>query len=300
MKYIKPFINPLEWIRAIRFHRRNAKIDKSAYDLELWLYSKILKNDMLHFGYFEDTSIQPDTMSFKQLEDAQVKYAKNIIGHIKDIRNPVLDVGCGMGGLAEMMHKRNLWVEMLTPNRDQIVYINKQHPHLKSHCCKFEKFESERKFGTIINSESLQYISLKDAFLKANEIILPGGRWIIVDFFRLKGDSINKTSHLLENFDQAIREFNWTIVYQQDITQNVLPTLAFAYMYVERFLLPLKHVGYEKLRYKKPWLYYLTREIRDYVDNKIIKESAAIDPSKFIQEKKYMFFVLEKTIQNNN
>ena len=65
-------------------------------------------------------------------------------------------------------------------------------------------------------------------------------------------------------------------------------------------MLPLKHFGYEKLRYKKPWLYYLAHELRDHIDNKIIREAAAIDPSKFMEEKKYMFFVLEKTLPGKN
>jgi hypothetical protein len=59
--------------------------------------------------------------------------------------------------------------------------------------------------------------------------------------------------------------------------------------------MPLKHFGYEKLRFKKPWLYYMTNRLRESVDKKINKEAASIDPSRFINEKRYMFFVLEKT-----
>ena len=65
-------------------------------------------------------------------------------------------------------------------------------------------------------------------------------------------------------------------------------------MYVERFLKPFKHFAYEKLRFKKPWLYYLTNELRSSIDQKIIKQHASIDPEMFLREKKYMLYVLER------
>jgi cyclopropane fatty-acyl-phospholipid synthase-like methyltransferase len=96
MSDISPFFNPIEWVSACRFQKKNAKFDKSTYDLELYLYLKILTNNMLHYGYFEDVSVQPETISLKQVEDAQVKYANNIIDQIIAKDAPVLDVGCGM------------------------------------------------------------------------------------------------------------------------------------------------------------------------------------------------------------
>jgi hypothetical protein len=65
-------------------------------------------------------------------------------------------------------------------------------------------------------------------------------------------------------------------------------------MYVERFLLPFRHFAYEKLRFKKPWLYYLTGKLRDSIDKKVEKEVASIDPVRFADEKKYILFVLER------
>lgn len=287
------FLNPIEWVRASRFAKQNSKFSKSSYDLELHLYSKILSNNMLHYGYFEDTSIASETISFKQLEDAQVKYAENIIEHIVDYENPVLDVGCGTGGLSELMHQKNLKVESLTPNKNQVAYINQNFKHLTTHNCKFEKFVTDKKYGTVINSESLQYISLDDAFENVEKIILPNGRWIIVDYFRINSDGINKSGHQLEDFRKKVQESNWEIVNERDITLNVLPTLNFVYMYLDKLFFPIKHFGYEKFRFKSPKLFYMTRKIRESIDNKIKKESASVDPKKFVKEKAYMFFVLE-------
>jgi cyclopropane fatty-acyl-phospholipid synthase-like methyltransferase len=294
MSNFTPFLNPFEWFRAYQYHRTIVKFDKSQYDLELFLYSKILKNNMLHYGYFEDPDIKPEDISLKMLEDAQENYANNIIKQVRDVENTVLDVGCGMGGLAQMMHDQNLKVEVLTPNKNQIEYINQNQPYLTSHNCRFEDYQGNDKVGTVINSESLQYIPLLDAFAILDKILLPGGRWVIVDYFRIKDNGINKSSHLLADFIAQVDTNDWKVVYEQDITANTLPTLKFANMYLERFVLPIKHFFYEKLRFKRAWLYYLTERLRGSIEKKFAKEQASIDPTKFGLEKKYMLFVLEK------
>jgi hypothetical protein len=192
------------------------------------------------------------------------------------------------------MHDKGLKVEVLTPNKKQIEFINLNQAYLTSHNCRFEDFQGNGKMGTVINSESLQYIPLPDAFAVLDRILLPGGRWIIVDYFRTNDKGINKSSHLLEEFTAQVDKNDWETVYEQDITANVLPTLKFANMYLERFVMPVKHFFYEKLRFKKAWLYYLTERLRDSVEKKIVKEQASIDLTKFGQEKKYILFVLEK------
>ena len=85
----------------------------------------------------------------------------------------ILDVGCGMGGLSELIHKKGFNIESLTPNKNQIDFINSNYKYLTTHNCKFEDFRSDKRYGTVINSESIQYISLNDAFKQLEDIILP-------------------------------------------------------------------------------------------------------------------------------
>lgn len=292
-KYIKDLLSPVKWMKARKYAKKAASYDKSKFDLELNLYSQILKTDMLHYGYFEDTTIEPDTISVRDVEDAQMKYAYKIVEQIKS-KEAVLDIGCGMGGLSNIISEKGLSVESLTPNKNQIDHIKQKYSHLTTHHTKFEDFEPNKKFGTIINSESLQYIKLSDAFQKAENLIESGDRWIIFDYFRENDEGISKSGHFLKDFYSHIEKHNWRIVQEQDCTKNLVPTIKLANMYLERFLLPLKHMGYEKLRYKNPQLYYVTEDLRGSVDKKIVKEKASIDPEKFLREKKYMFFVLEK------
>jgi cyclopropane fatty-acyl-phospholipid synthase-like methyltransferase len=292
-KYLQ-LLNPAKWIKANNLKKKDGKYDKSKSDLELNLYSKILKNDMLHYGYFEDTTIEPESISIKSVEDAQIKYAQNIIDLITDKDGFILDVGCGMGGLSAIMTEQKFKVEALTPNKNQIRHIQNKYKTIPVHNCKFEDVAETKKYSTVINSESFQYINLEKGLAKINAITDSGAKWIITDYFRLHNDGINKSSHLLSDFIETIEKSNWKIVYQKDITPNILPMLRFLKLYVDRFIFPIKNFAFEKLRYKQGFLFHLTQELRDGIDHKITKEVASIDPVKFENEKKYMIFVLER------
>lgn len=293
-KLFTPFINPVEWIRARRFRKKTARFEKSSFDLELYLYSKILTNNMLHWGYFKDPSIRAEDISISRFEEAQIDYARLITEQIGKSDFPVLDVGCGMGGLGKLLSEIHPDVELLTPNRNQIEFLRRNMGQLKSHHTRFEDFGTETRYGTVINSESLQYIALDTAFDKVEALLKPGGKWVIVDYFRLSEQGINKTAHLLNDFLQMLSAKGWEIVVEKDITENVLPTARLINLYIERFLIPLKHFAWEKLRFKRAGLYYLSRRLRGHIDEKIAKETASVDPKMFEGEKKYLFFVLQK------
>jgi len=291
---IKKLINPIELIKAYRFHKNQKKHIKASEDLELMLYSKIIKSDMLHYGHFNDINIKSDSISIKDLEVAQMNYVDMIIEQILDKNNKILDVGCGMGGLSKILFDKNLKVEALTPDNNQKKYIESKYPNLILHHMKFEDFKNKEKFGTIINSESLQYIDLNIAFDLVSKILKEKGRWIITDYFRNNNEGINNSGHLHKDFVEKVNKNGWKIIYQKDMTLNALPTLKFAITFINRFLNPLVLFVNEKIRYKQGWLFYLTKELRMKFSNKSKKELAALDPDKFIKEKKYMLYVLER------
>lgn len=293
-KLIVPFINPVEWIKAYRFKRQNSKFDKSLYDMELHLYSKILNNKMLHWGYFEDPSTDPVTISLKKIEEAQIKYAQNIIDNITNREGLILDVGCGMGGLTEMLKNESMNVEALTPNINQVNFLKKTLPDITCHCSRFEDFNTTKKYTTVINSESLQYIPLDQAFAKIETITQPGSRWIVVDYFKRDEEKKDKRPHSVSDFKKYLEKYGWTIETEKDITMNVLPTIGLINILAERLVVPLRHYIYEKFRYKKAGLFYLSKNVMKKIDKKIEKERHVLDPDFFVKEKKYMFFVLEK------
>ena len=291
---IKKIINPIELLKALRFHMSQKAHKKSSEDLELLLYSKIIKNDMLHYGYFKNPDIQSDSISIRDLEAAQMNYVEIIINQILDKNSRVLDVGCGMGGLSKILFEKGYQVESLTPDNNQKNYITSKHGQLTVHHTKFENFKTQNEFNTIINSESLQYINLDKAFNLVSKILAQDGRWIVSDYFRLNDDGVNKSGHLHNVFINKVEKMGWKIVYQKDMTPNALPTLKFAMLFINRFIKPLTLFANEKLKYKQPWLFYLTNQFRLNISKKSNKELAALNPEKFLKEKKYMLYVLER------
>ena len=291
---IKKILNPIELIRAFKFHKKQKNHKKSSEDLELMLYSKIIRNDMLHYGYFDNPDVEPDSISIKDLENAQMRYVEILIKQISDTGKKVLDVGCGMGGLSNILLKKGFQVESLTPDNNQKNYITSKYKQLKVHHMKFEDFKSESKFNTVINSESLQYIDLDKAFDLVPEILSKNGKWIVVDYFRINDGGVNKSGHLHEDFLNRTKQKGWKIVYEQDITKNALPTLRFAMVFINRFIKPLASFAGAKLKNKKAWLFYLTDKFRESISKKTDKELAALDPENFIKEKKYILYVLER------
>lgn len=287
-------LNPFNWLKAKKYAKQSEQYEKSDFDLELYLYSKILTNNMLHYGYFEDVAIAPEDLSIKMVEDAQINYSKKLMEHIVDQDNSILDVGCGMGGFSLMLNEAGYKVESVTPNNNQVEFITKNYKQLTVHKARYQDFKADKKFGTVINSESLQYIPLEEAFAKTESLITDKARWIIIDYFNCNENNRTQKPHNLHEFKAIAEKYNWNTVYEQDVTPNILPTLKFVDMYVKRFLDPVKHYAYEKLRFKKPKLYFMTEGLRGSIDQKIEKETKLISPEWFLNNREYRLIVLEK------
>ena len=86
----------------------NRKATKRLYDdHRLELYNKILPSDFLHYGFFDDAEIAPEAMSLSSITQGQTRYAELLIDLAGSAADPVLDIGCGMGGLSRMLHDRH-------------------------------------------------------------------------------------------------------------------------------------------------------------------------------------------------
>lgn len=250
---------------------------------------------MLHYGYFEDTETMPEDIAINDFENAQAKYCEILLNKITNKDEPILDVGCGMGGLAAFLTQHGCTVDVLTPNEKQIEYIRNKHGNLLYYDTKYEDLVCDRKYGTVINAESLCYINLEKAFLKTEALLNPEGQWIISDFFSGNNDRTGKKQGISwDGFLLKVKEHNLELVSQQDITGNILPLLKLLDLYVKRLANPLVDYLENKLLGKRPWLYYITAEYRVSAKKKMEKETAKIDPEKFIKDQRYMLVVLKK------
>jgi len=294
-------IRPDELFRIFRLQKNRKKTlpARVRHDPQLELYSRILKRDFLHYGYFLDPKVPPESISLKDIEDAQLEYARLFLKQMTPgDQRPVLDAGCGMGGLSVLLRDEGYHPTALTPDEHQIRYIREKHGTIPTLHCKLEELDSSQyrgHFGTVITSESLQYLQLDQALPILNEILAPGGRWMICDYFRKEAQATEKSGHVWSNFVDRIRTAGWEVELDQDITSHILVTLRYAWMLGERILIPLTDFGIEKVRVKQPGIAHLLRDFLPQLSQKVHDSLKVIDPERFAQEKTYRFVVLKRS-----
>lgn len=292
MSLVLSLLDPLRWFRAWRY-ARTVRYDKGGEDLELRFYADILEHRMLHYGYFDAPDVPTDTLSVHAVERAQVAYAERVVDRLVASGGPVLDIGCGMGSIAAMAVARGLEVDCVTPNRHQAEHVAKRLPGVRVHHRRFERLDPVGPFRTLLCSESFQYLDLDAAFATATRLTEPGAHWHIVDYFRLD-DAGTRRPHGLETFRRRAADAGWRVADEEDITEHVLPTLAFAHFHGTRFVRPSLRFALEKLRFKRPFLWHLTQPAHGWLTEKLDRELTTVDPDQFRRDRRYLQLRLER------
>jgi MPBQ/MSBQ methyltransferase len=275
----------------------NRKANRRKFDdTRLALYSQILPSDFLHYGFFDDVNQAPEEMSLHDITRAQSRYAELLIDLAGDKADPVLDIGCGMGGLSRMLKDRGYAPTALTPDRMQAAHVLKNIPDVPVLRMKLEKMPAADyagKFGTVFTAESLQYLKLDQALPILQTILKPGGKWVACDYF-LARPSTDPTCHNWEMFNHRLEEAGWRITYERDITPNVLPTLGFLHMLSTRFGMPILGFVTLRLKRKQPGIHHLVEKAIDQLQGVADDNIALINPIEFAKDRKYMMLVMER------
>ena len=278
--------------------QRNRKANRKAFDdARLALYAQILPSDFLHYGYFEDPATRPEQVSLDAVAKAQTRYAELLLELVGDAPGgPVLDVGCGMGGLSRMMKDRGWDPVALTPDKLQAAYVGKYVPGVPVLRCKLEALKVEdhaAEYAAVVTAESLQYLKLDQALPIIEGVLRPGGSWVACDYFST-GPTPDKTCHQWDPFVKRVAEAGWRVAYQRDVTAHVLPTLAFIHMLATRFGLPLMDFAVLRLRRKQPGLHHLLAGLLGHVEGMAVDNVGLIDPAQFGRDRQYMLMKLER------
>ena len=289
-------LNPLHLFKAARL-QWNRRANRHAFvDAQLALVNKVLPSDFLHYGYFDNPDCQPEDMKLSDISRAQHRYADLLIEQIANPTDPVLDVGCGMGGISRMLHSRGFSPTALTPDRLQASHIAHTQPDVPVLRCKLERLpvaEHKQKYGTVLTSESLQYLRLEQALPIIDAVLKPGGRWIASDYFQ-RHPSDDDTCHNWEEFQSLLPRRGWRITHQRDITKNVIPMLSYVNMWAEHAGKPLAHMTVLRLQRKQPGLHYLLEGVIDQLNNTMNNNFLRIDPAWFQRHRLYMMLVIER------
>ena len=293
---LKRTLNPVHVFRAgsLQWHR---KANRRLFDdNRLKMYATILPGDFLHYGYFDDVTRRPEHISLIEFGDAQTRYAELLIDLIGPPAGPVLDVGCGMGGLARLLKQAGYDTTALTPDRHQVAYIAKSQPDVAVIKSKFEALppvEHAKRFTSVITAESLQYLKLDKSLVLLDEILRPGGSWIACDYF-LTHSTADRTCHHFGTFVEKLSASGWKITYQRDITANILPTLAFIHMLATRFGLSLMDFVTQRLRRKQPGVHHLFAGMLGILETVATDNVALIDPAQFVLDRQYLLLKIER------
>jgi hypothetical protein len=221
-----------------------------------------------------------------------------------------LDVGCGMGGLIPVLQRRGFTPVALTPDGIQIEYIRRTYPDVPAIHAKFEELgdpahaDHAGRYGTIVTSESLQYLKLDRALPLVAALLKPGGRWIVSDYFRTQVTAagcttdayrkIHRAGHQWDEFRARVERGGWHSVHERDITPNVLPTLRYLYMFGRRVGIPVFQFGIQKLRCKQPGIHYIVEEVLERFGTVLAENLEIVNPETFAAQRKYVLMVMER------
>jgi cyclopropane fatty-acyl-phospholipid synthase-like methyltransferase len=288
-------LSPAKWWKIYSLQKNRKRQDRAQDDAQLKLYNQILPGDFLHYGYFENTNIEPVKMSIQDIYDAQLLYAQKLVELVPNTNNIIMDVGCGMGGLLPLLNKKSNQVIALTPDNNQVKHITTKYTNKVLHN-KFEDLDAEpykNKVQTIVTSESLQYLNLDIALPLINKLLVQGGTWVACDYFRI-GAAHEKSGHNYNAFLQNLDKAGFTITYTKDITPNILPTIAYVHWWATQIGMPIKQFGIDKIKVKAPGIHYAVADILPQIDEKINKNINTVDPKIFSAEKQYLLMCIER------
>ncbi len=140
----------------------------------------------------------------------------------------ILEVGVGLGTTLSSLKERGYDVHGITPDAQQIAYIQKSlGSEISISCHSLEDFNAQAEsFDVILFHESTQYIEPLIIFNKAFDLLPLSGNLIILDKFALKYDEASVGElHLLNDMVTLAERLGFEQVEHSDLSSMAAPTL---------------------------------------------------------------------------
>ena len=269
-------------------------------DHVLKLYSETIRSDYLHYGFWgEPNSVEIESITLQEIKNAQDRYIEHLASFIPNEVNSILDVGCGIGGNAEYLINQGYVVETLSPDDFQKSTIaEKFNNQMTFHHCKFEKFQSEKQYDLILESESACYIRINKGFEKAQETLRAGGYLLASDYFvHFRDDSKNlhlRSSHDMEKYLSSAKAHGFELIREYDQTDNTMPTLDYGKYFIERFINPTIEYSVHSAKKNYPKTAALIgRLVAPKLEAKT-NQLDLLDSTLFRKYRKYMIYLFQK------
>ncbi len=281
-------------IPALLRHRREAERKRHSVgvELELQLYATMFESDFLHAGYFRNIPIDPQDISLRMVTEVMQAYTDLVVERIAPGQR-VLDIGCGLGGLLRMLRERGIDATGLTPSAAHAESIRRRVPGVPVIVGSFEALDPasyRHAFDVAVSMESFHNVPLDAGLRNMREVVKPGGKWIVVDYYRLHEKTYNRSGHLLTAFREAISRHGLRVIEELDISENTVPTLAYAHCFASRIGLPLLDFGAARFFRKHPVLEYLLQDAFAEARGRLRLD--ALDPKVAERDKRYFLHQL--------
>jgi SAM-dependent methyltransferase len=280
-------------LKSLLAARREARVARhdGRGDLELEFYQACFGNDYLHAGYFDPIPADAESISFADLKRAMQAYTDLVAARVPDGAR-VLDVGCGTGGLIGQLRARGIEATGLTPSAAHARYVRERHgcEVLES---KLEDIDVDRwrgRFDVLTSMESFHNVPPDRGVPIMRALLAPGGRWINIDYYRLRSDTRNRSGRLLEDYRRAVDATGFEVVEEIDVSANTAPSMAFAHLVASRIVVPMIDFGIGRFFFKRPVLRYLTQDVVARQRARIRIDG--IDPATLARDKRYLLQVL--------
>ncbi|MFQ3675414.1 MAG: class I SAM-dependent methyltransferase [Endomicrobiia bacterium] len=270
---------------------------KQKIDWGLKFWREVFKLESLHFGYWENIK----EINLENLRIAQKNYIQKLIHLFPKNVKMVLDVGAGTGEVAKELISRGYYVESVSPDPYQQQIFSQKCPQTKFYLSKFEdlSLQEDKKFDLILMAESCQYLNLDLAFKNCQKLLSDNGKILICDYFRKQNISYYKTTHVWQDFIFYAEKNKFKIIYEEDITNYVLPTLTLGKNYYTQYVLPILEIISGYLSEKIP----IISKIANFIFYKKIKKlkyylyehtKDKLDTQKFLEFMQYKIVILQR------
>ncbi len=219
------------------------------FSLELEFSTRVLHLKSLHYGLWEENQ----KLDIENLGIAQKRYTQKILDMIpKDVKR-VLDVGAGIGDNAIALAKEGYEVTSISPEigqKEHFEKIIKENKGIKFVHSKFEDLSIDEKFDLILMSESSNYFQMEIGLKQVKRYLRKGGYLLIAGMFRKNDEDVYEEVHRYEEYVSKAKENNISVIKDDDITEQVIPTLELGHNYYTYYVNPAIDVLSEFYQYK--------------------------------------------------
>ncbi len=272
---------------------------KQKTDWNLKFFREVFNLESLHFGYWEETQ----EINLENLKLAQNRYIEVLCSKIPPEIKTILDVGAGTGEITKLLYQKGYEVESVSPDEYQYKIFKSKCHQIKFYLSRFKDLNINKSYDLILMAESCQYLKLGKIFPKCLQLLNTNGYLLVADYFRKQNTKFYHTTHVLSQFFDEARKYNFKIILDEDITKKVLPTLLLGRKIYTTYVLPSIEIlaGYFVDKYP-----LLTKIINLLFFNKIRKieyyiythTKKKLDIEEFEHKMSYRIILLKNSFQS--